>query len=350
MRRGPIAFAVAGLAAAATLVYYFLSPTNDAEPPKPSALVIVASAVERPLAPEVAAYGTVGADPNFATTVSMPRDGIVTSIAVRVGDQVVKGATLMTIESSAGATAQFAQAQSNAKFTAKDLAHTRELYRDRLATRSQLDAAVKADLDAQATLAQEHTIGADQHGQALSATIGGVVTSISATLRQHIAADTAIFTIGTRDRLVVNVGVEPNRAASISAGASVALQTAEAAHGVSGDVLSVSSMVNPDTRLVDVAVRVPPETAAKLILGTTLLARIALPARQGIVVPRAAVLADEKGTYVIIVEKNLARRRDVTIAFETDRESLISAGLAKGDVVVTDGNVGLEDGLAVRTK
>ena len=351
MNRGAIAGGLVAVALlVAALVAFVLRPSVDPVPADPSALVTLTRAVQGQLSPQIAAYGEVAADPDFATTLAMPRDGIVASIEVRVGQSVKQADPILTIETSPGAAAQFEQARSAATFAAKDLAHTRELFAEQLATKSQLDAAIKANTDAQAVLAQQQRIGADRHVDVLRAPAAGVVTTISATRRQPLAAGTVVASIGTRDKLIVNLGLEPEEAANVSVGAHVSLRSPQNSNLMfDADVILVNAMVDPQSRLVDAVVRVPSDMATQLILGTTLIARVSLPAQQGIVIPRDALLADANGTYVVVVQKDVAHRRVVKIALETNDNALIASGLANGDLVVVAGGVGLQDGTAVRT-
>ena len=351
MNRAAIAAASGAALVIAALAVFFWPSTVDTAPPESTALVALAKVVQGQLSPQIVAYGEVAADPDFATTLVMPRDAVVASIAVRSGQSVEQSDPILTIETSPGATAQFEQAKSAATFAAKDLAHTRELFAEQLATKSQLDAATKANADAQAVLAQQQRIGADRHVEVLHAPAAGVVTAVNATLGQHLTADTVVASIGTRDKLIVNLGLEPEEAPGVAIGARVAMHSPQNGQlAFDADVILVNAMVDPQSRLVDVVVRVPVEAAAQLILGTTLIARVFLPPQQGIVVPRDALLADENGTYVVVVQKSVVHRRAVKIAFETDEKALIASGLVDGELVTVAGGVGLQDGTAVRTR
>ena len=352
MNRVAIAAAlVAAVLVVAALVVFVWAPSVDTAPSESSALVTLAKVVQGQLSPQIVAYGEVAADPDYATTLVMPRDAVVASIAVRAGQSVKQGDPILTIETSPGATAQFEQAKSAAIFAAKDLAHTRELFGQQLATKSQLDAATKANADAQAVLAQQQRIGADRHVEVLHAPAAGIVTAVNATLGQHVTADTVIASIGTRDKLIVNLGLEPEEAPSVAIGAHVAMHSPQNGQlAFNADVILGNAMVDPQSRLVDVVVRVPAQVATRLILGTTLIAHVFLPPQQGIVVPRDALLADENDTYVVVVQKAVAHRRAVKIAFETDDKALLASGLVDGEMVTVAGGVGLEDGTAVRTR
>jgi len=65
-------------------------------------------------------------------------------------------------------------------------------------------------------------------------------------------------------------------------------------------------------------------------------------------VPPAAVQRGPRGTYVYVIDADsAAHRRDVTVAHEDQEVSIVSAGLAQGDRVVTDGAARLAEGTKV---
>jgi membrane fusion protein (multidrug efflux system) len=59
---------------------------------------------------------------------------------------------------------------------------------------------------------------------------------------------------------------------------------------------------------------------------------------QAIVIPRAAVLQDQGGSFVFIVgEGNKAERRNVTLGRSTAAEAVVEQGLQGGETVITEG-------------
>jgi membrane fusion protein (multidrug efflux system) len=315
----------------------------------PSALVQTATARQGKLAPEIVAYGTVAADPDFVTSVVVAHEAIVDSIRVRVGETVSQGTALATLTTSPAAAAQFEQAASTARFAAQDVAHARQLYAEQLATKSQLAQAEKADADAKAMLEQQQRIGADRSVTTLKSPDAGVVTDVSATRGQHVTADTTIISLGLRDRLIVNLGLEPGDAAAAPPGAAAMLVAAQdPALSFMGPLAATSAVLDPQTRLVNATVRVPQALARRLLVGMTFVGHIRLAPRDGVIIPHAALQADQDGTFVFVVAHGIAHRRSVSAAFETAKEALIPAHLANGERVVVKGSAGLEDGMAVR--
>lgn len=317
----------------------------------PAALVGVATAKVGTLEQSITTFGTVAPDPNEQKTLAMPRDGIVLGVAVRPGKVVAKGDPIATVETAPAVSAQFEQAKSTLAFTEKDLAHTRELFSEQLATRSTLANAEKAYADARAAYAQQLRIGADKNVETLNAAAPGIVTAVSANPGDHVMANAAIATLATRDRMVLNLGLEPKDAALLAPGAAVTVTSAQdptlsfAAH-----VESVDAMLDPQSRLVSAVVAIAPEVSRRLILGMSLKAHIVLSTQRGLVVPTSALMTDEDGTFVYVVAKGHAKRRNVTVGLEQGTSTLIAKGLKTNEAVVAVGSAGLEDGMAVRVR
>ncbi|MDE2163047.1 MAG: efflux RND transporter periplasmic adaptor subunit [Alphaproteobacteria bacterium] len=314
------------------------------------ALVKLAVVKQGVLQQTVVAYGAVAADPGGVTTISMPRDGTISAVDVRAGQLVAKGDPIATIETAPAAVMQYEQAKSALGFAQKDLAHTQALFGEQLATHSQVAAAEKAYSDALSAFNQQRRIGADRASQVLRAAASGIVISAGVSPGDRVLANAVVASIATRDRLVVDLGLEPEVAPSVPVGTPVRLFSPQnSLIDFSTKIMSVAAMMDPQSRLVNAVVDIPKEIASHLILGMTLEGRIALSPRHGLLVPRSALMVDEHGTYVFIVKKDIARRHNVAVSLETDGGAILSGGVSANDEIVMVGNSGLEDGMPVRT-
>jgi len=66
-----------------------------------------------------------------------------------------------------------------------------------------------------------------------------------------------------------------------------------------------------------------------------------------LIIPSSAVQRNNDGFFVYVVRDGKTRSQTITIGYATDTETVVDAGLAAGDVVVTDGVDRLRDGMAV---
>jgi membrane fusion protein (multidrug efflux system) len=314
-----------------------------------SALVKLATVTSGSVNPSVRGYGTVAADPNHLVALALPRDIVASAVSVRVGQLVKPGDVIATVTTAPAVISTFQQARDAVTFAEKDLAHARYLFGLRLATNSQVAAAEKARADAQAQLQAQIRIGADRSTETVRASTPGIVMAVNAAPGQPIQANAVIASIVPRDRLLVNVGLEPEDAVKVRAGSPVSFHSPQNQTIVfTGRVSSVDVVTDPKSRLVNAVATVPPAAAADLTVGMVLEATLDLPPRTGFRIPHSALMNDGNGPYVFVVNQGIAHRRPVQIALSTDADALISQGLSAGESVVIAGNAGLSDGTPVR--
>jgi RND family efflux transporter MFP subunit len=315
----------------------------------PAALVTVATAQRRAVHPHITAYGTVTPDTNAVSNISFPHDVIVTSIFVRTGQPVRVGDPIIAVQTAPNARATYQQAQAAFLFSERDLAHTRELYKEQLATNSQLAAAIRAYNEAKAVLAAQQKIGADTQSQTLHAGTPGVVTSVNISPGDRVMANTIVATIAMHDRLIVDLGLEPSSAGQVQPGDEVLLHSPQSTtESMKGRIVSVAALMDSRSRLVNAAVSVDAVESRKLVLGTVLTGDIILSPRTGVVVPHSGLMTDAEGPYVFVVVKGIAHLRRVRVALDTGQQALLSQGVRPGEQVVVAGNAALEDGMHIR--
>src|SRR5262249_7492947 len=70
--------------------------------------------------------------------------------------------------------------------------------------------------------------------------------------------------------------------------------------------------------------------------------------KEKVVVPQAALIADQEGAYVFVVEDGKAAVKRVKVGAETGPNIVVEQGLSDGDVVIVEGLQGVRPGAAVR--
>lgn len=316
----------------------------------PTVAVDVRPAERRALAETVTAYGVLEPDPDQVIAVSIPRAGLITRVWVELGERVEAGQHLLEIATAPDAVMQFQQAQSALDLAQRELARSQRLFDEQLATRAQVDTARAAVSDARSTLAALRDKGIGQATEIVTAPVAGVVSRIDVQQGQRVQADTTTLLLANQHALIARLGVEPEDLRRISPGAAVEVRDVFDDHlSFDGTTRDVHASIDPVTRLVDVLVPVPQARADLLVLGSALSARIRLATVDGTVVPRSAVLRDDRGAYVFTVSDGRARRIDVTTSVAEGDWIAVDGDLAAGTPVIVRGNYGLDDGTAVRT-
>jgi hypothetical protein len=116
-----------------------------------------------------------------------------------------------------------------------------------------------------------------------------------------------------------------------------------------GTVWQVAPVIDPQSRLGAVRIAVPYAPAIKP--GGYAEARITAGVTAAPTLPQSAVLSDEKGNYVYIINgRNEVERRDVKIGTVTDTGVTIAEGLSGNEAVVLSAGPFLNPGQKVNPK
>jgi len=113
-----------------------------------------------------------------------------------------------------------------------------------------------------------------------------------------------------------------------------------------GSVWQVAPVIDPQSRLGAVRIAVPYDPAMRP--GGFAEARITAGTTTAPLLPQSAVLSDDKGNYVYIINgKNLVERRDIQIGSVNDDGVTIAAGLSGNEAVVLSAGPFLSPGQKV---
>jgi multidrug efflux pump subunit AcrA (membrane-fusion protein) len=114
---------------------------------------------------------------------------------------------------------------------------------------------------------------------------------------------------------------------------------------ISGRISQASVKIGNFVRAADTTM---PNEDELLWPGTIVTARITLRIEDAVVVPTTAVQVSPTGTYVYVVEDEVAFTRQVEVSRSTTDEMVIRSGLLGGESVVTDGHLLLSDRTPVK--
>ncbi|MFM0093221.1 efflux RND transporter periplasmic adaptor subunit [Paraburkholderia sediminicola] len=307
------------------------------------------------IAQPVRAYGIVAASASNLTTINLPYIARIVQMRVQAGQSVTRGTPLFVVQADPAAVLASTQAKSAVTLAQGELARTQSLYDKGLATQSQLATARKAAEDAQQALAAQNQTGVANGNKVIGAPIDGVVLQVSAAQGDQVQPGAAILQLaggnGKDARANVMLGVEPSDVPAIRTGDVVTLHglsTSLARAAADGRVVLVGASVDQQSQLVNVGANVPLGQSA-FIPGTRVSADIATRSGTHWVVPRAAVLKDDKGAYVFqITPQNKARRVAVVTQVENGDRYGVDGPIDAAEGLVVSGNYELKDGMAVR--
>jgi RND family efflux transporter MFP subunit len=114
-----------------------------------------------------------------------------------------------------------------------------------------------------------------------------------------------------------------------------------------GQVRLLGAIIDPQTRLGDIRIQLKPDPALRP--GAFARAVVAVSKSQRPVLPQTAVMADARGSYVLVVNSaDKIEKRTVRVSGTTDSGVIIAEGLSGSERVIATAGGFLRDGEAVR--
>jgi len=137
--------------------------------------------------------------------------------------------------------------------------------------------------------------------------------------------------------------------AQVHVGMTVQVRPVGSDRTYSGSVWQVAPMIDPQSRLGDVRIAVPYDVAMRP--GGFAEARISAGTTTAPLLPQSAVLSDDGGNYVYIVNaKNEVERHNIKIGTVGDNGVTIAAGISGNEAVVLSAGPFLNPGQKVKPK
>jgi membrane fusion protein, multidrug efflux system len=116
-----------------------------------------------------------------------------------------------------------------------------------------------------------------------------------------------------------------------------------------GQVTMIENSVDAPTGTVPVRATMP-NTDELLWPGTLVQVRLTFRQEEAVTVPSTAVQVSQSGSYVFVVNNDVATVRPVQVARVLDSESVLASGLEGGETVVTNGQLLLSNGTKVAVR
>lgn len=184
----------------------------------------------------------------------------------------------------------------------------------------------------------------------LRSPIDGVVTDRPLFSGETAAAGTPVVTIMDTSSLLAKLHIAQQAAQKLKTGGSAEVVVPGVDDPQSATIFLISPALDPGSTTVEVWLKVP-NRGGHLKVGTPVHAIL-----QGATVPNAvqipagAVLPAEDGTTNVLVigSDGAARKRPVKVGLRTAEKVQILSGVTAGDMVITEGGYGLDDGTKVK--
>ena len=161
-----------------------------------------------------------------------------------------------------------------------------------------------------------------------------------------------LVTIADASNLIAKTQIGEEVAATLKPGDAVKILPDDLpGQSFDGQISLVGRAADPQSRSVEVWVRVPNPAGQLRPNGIARVIIAAQPANNAVVVPSSAVTLDatngNSGTVMVVDGQSVAHEVHVTIGVRTGTRMQITSALKGGETVVTEGNYGLPDGTKV---
>lgn len=310
--------------------------------PEPAATISTARAQEMVWDNRLTAVGSLVAvnGANITTEV----DGTVTGIHFASGDQVERGAPLISLN-SAIERAELKRLQAQATLAELNRARQQKLFERGTLSQAEYDSAVaQTDAAKAAVQAQQGRVAQKN----IVAPFAGRLGVRRVTVGQHLDVGTVIVTLQSLDPIDVDFSLPERHLGTVRSGLPVSV-TVDAYPGrqFTGEVAAVEPTVDPGTRNFTLRARLP-NPDHKLHPGQSANVRLTLPGeRRLVVIPRTAVNYSSYGTSVFVVREGAAETPERNEARGEVVQRFIETGEARGDFVAV--TKGLEEGEEIAT-
>jgi RND family efflux transporter MFP subunit len=274
-------------------------------------------------------------------------DGVVDRINVDEGDAVAQGETLARLHLSE-IEASVMEAESAVEKARRDLARTRRLHRDSVATLEEVQDAQTAVDVAEARLQAARF---NRTYAVITAPATGRILRRHAEEGELVQPGRPVVTLGASSRgWVLRVGVAAQDVVTLRDGDSARVQlNAYPSRSFPARVTEIADAATPQTGTFDVELRVNPQNARfkSGFIGRAMISPSAAGNYVEVPIPALVRGTGRTGAVFVVDDSARARRRTVQIARILDSTLVVSDGLAAGTPIVTEGSTRLRDGTTV---
>jgi RND family efflux transporter MFP subunit len=287
-----------------------------------------------------AVYGPGTVEPVIMLPIGPKVTGRLAQLMVDEGDAVHQGEVLAELDNRELA-ASVTEWESRVRYGEVQYRRASELFRNHTGTEAALDQARNELETAQAALERAKRQLAEM---TLTAPADGIIIRRDGEIGQLMQPSDTIFWMSCCDSLRITAEIDEEDIHAVKPGQKVLIRADAFPDRVfEGTVSEITPKGDPVARSFRVRIRLPKDTP--LMIGMTTDCNIILEERQDALLVPASAIIDGK---VWLVQDGTIAQRSVMLGVSGDRMVEVKAGVADGDLVVTEPESGLRDGRAAR--
>lgn len=305
--------------------------------------VIAVPAVRQPVLESVSLVGSVV--PNEMIEVKAETDGTVKEIRFREGERVAQGDLLVALDDTKAA-AQLHEAEARLKLAQTSLARVEQLYKDRLISQAEYDAATSEAAEKAAVVEVKRRELRDTR---VTAPFSGFTGARLISPGQVITKSLRLTGLVDLDTVKVEVEVPERYLSQLHVGQPVEFRVAAFPKDrFKGEIYFISPQLDTALRTALVKARIP-NADGKLRGGMFANLDLGIQLRDSaLVIPEPAIINNGDATFVFaITDTNTATMKPVQTGLRLAGKVEVLSGLVAGEKVVVEGVQKLRPGVPV---
>ncbi|EIJ43204.1 RND family efflux transporter, MFP subunit [Beggiatoa alba B18LD] len=321
----------------------FITPLSQAAQQSPPAMPVEAAPVKLDtVIIDATAVGTLKAEESVIIRSEI--DGRVQAIHVAEGQAVEKGKPLIVLDDSEYR-AQLAESSATVNLNVLNFERAKDMLNKNLGSRQTYDEA-KAKLDESRARQSIYQVSLDK--TRILAPFTGILSLKDISEGAYIKAGDDLVTLVDIRTVKLDFRVSERYLTQLKIGQAVNLRVdAYPNETFSGQLYAIDPRVDEETRTILLRARVKNE-AQKLLPGMFARVSLLLAVReQAITVPEEAIVPQGNDSFVFKIVDNKAVLTKVTIGKRRTGDVEVLEGLNASDIVVTDGQIKLRNGVGV---
>jgi membrane fusion protein (multidrug efflux system) len=259
--------------------------------------------------------------------------GLVRAVNFKEGSDVTKGDLLIKIDNRE-LKAQLLQAETKVKLAAQIETRARKLLKSEAISQEEYE---NANAELRLLQAQTQLIEAQLSKTEIRAPFSGRIGLTNISIGSYITPSTEIVTLLSVNPVKITFSIPEKYAQMVKIGSEISFTTAGNSEVFTAKIYAKEPAIAVATRAL--ILKAKAQNNSRLLLPGS-FANINLPLeniKDAILIPTEAVIPILKGKQVFICKNGLAKAVQITSEIRTDRNVLVSSGLAVGDTVLTSG-------------
>jgi membrane fusion protein, multidrug efflux system len=316
-------------------------PTATANGKKPKLLVESMIVTASKLDNKLVVTGSVL--PNESLELKSESSGKITSISFQEGKAVAKGSTLLEINNNE-IEAQLQKQKYNQKLNQDSEFRQRKLLEKEAISQEEYDNALNR---LNTTEADIKILEAQLEKTRIKAPFDGVIGLRYVSLGAYISPSTVVATLYNISSAKIEFAVPARYSAQVKPGEKIFFRIENDLKVYEGSVYAIEPRIDPETRTLKIRAMADNKNG-NLLPGQFVKVELILQSlMNALLVPTEAVIPDQGGKKVFIVNAGKAKEAKIETGIRTENSLEVLSGLKAGDTLITTGILQLRQGLDV---